>query len=595
MAVSEIEKLEARYAENPDGRYFAPLADAYRKAGRVDDALQLVGQGLTKHPDYLSAHIVLGRCYLDKKDDAGATGAFQRVLELDQENIIALKSLAEISERRGENDDARRWLMRLLVVDGMNAEAEEDLQRLGGPIESGEAAPAEEAAPVMDISFADVMPADAPAAEAPAEVPTLPVPALDAPSAAFTEASTLSLDAVPPPPEWARPEPAAPPMMELPPEAAPLAATEPAPALEIEPVEFHAPDQAPLAAEQLGADVVPFDDQLAWGAGERTSRAIHREDILEAEKHHADTTEAIEFVETAHGDGTAHVASAHLDVETPAMEIQQPVQDFDLSGRKPADGGLELEAAPLAPEVPLRAASDLPLIMPEEVTPAEELRRPSSKQVQTVSPEPEPVAERGAEVMLTETMGDLYLKQGFKAEAADVYRRLLAQRPDDAGLAAKLAAIESPAKMSAAALGMEAVGAWLRRIAHASLGAPAPEAPPPPPADEPSPMEAAFAASEPEPESAPAPPPALDAEIPGQPARQATDQFSLEQIFGAPKAPAAEAAPPPPAPSLGASFDEFFGSGGAPADSARPREGRAPRASEDDLSAFNAWLHGLKR
>ena len=32
-ASSEIEKLERRYAENPDGRYFAPLADAYRKAG----------------------------------------------------------------------------------------------------------------------------------------------------------------------------------------------------------------------------------------------------------------------------------------------------------------------------------------------------------------------------------------------------------------------------------------------------------------------------------------------------------------------------------------------------------------------------------
>ena len=85
--------------------------------------------------------------------------------------------------------------------------------------------------------------------------------------------------------------------------------------------------------------------------------------------------------------------------------------------------------------------------------------------------------------------------------------------------------------------------------------------------------------------------------MPGQPAREATNQFSLDQIFGAPAAPA----PPPEtpsaaAPSLGASFDEFFGAGGpAAAESARPREGKAPRRSEDDLSAFNAWLHGLKR
>src|SRR5439155_12653996 len=33
---SEIKKLEQRYRENPKGRNFAPLADAYRKAGLLD-------------------------------------------------------------------------------------------------------------------------------------------------------------------------------------------------------------------------------------------------------------------------------------------------------------------------------------------------------------------------------------------------------------------------------------------------------------------------------------------------------------------------------------------------------------------------------
>ncbi len=590
MAVSEIEKLEARYAENPDGRYFAPLADAYRKAGRVDDALQLVTQGLTKHPDYLSAHIVLGRCLLDKKDDAGASAAFSRVLELDQENIIALKALAEVAERGGQNDAARRWLMRLLVVDGMNAEAEEDLQRLGGPLEESAAVEPEAAGAEAGISFADVMSEPA-AAEPPATIPMLEVPS------SVAEAETLSMEPVPPPPEWGTPEPAAAPVPELPTEHATvsLAETQPAPALDLESVEFQAPAEPPAAAAaEMGSDLVPFDDQLAWGAGERTSRAIRQEDIVAAEKGHADTTEAIEFVETAHGDGVEHVGSAHLDVETPAMEIQHDEREFDLSGKHAAEGGIELEAS-LSPEV--EAPAGLPLILPEEVTPAEELRRPSLKQVQTVSPEPEAAAPLGAEIMVTETMGDLYLRQGFKAEAADVYRRLLEQRPGDAGLAAKLAAIESPRAMSASALGTEAVGAWLRRIAGASLGTPMPE-PPPPPSDGPSPMDAAFAASEaePAPEPAPAPVPVPEGDVPGQPARQATDQFSLDQIFGAPKPPAAEPAPPPsPAPSLGASFDEFFGAGTPGTESARPREGKTPRQSEDDLSAFNAWLHGLKR
>ena len=159
-APSEIEKLERRYSENPDGRFFAPLADAYRKAGSLDRALELVRAGLVKHPDYLSAHIVLGRCFLDKDADADAAATFERVLALDPENIIALKSLAEIAERGGRTDAAREWLQKLLVVDSMNAEAEADLQRLGGPVVAGAAPAAErgaaEAAPVAEISFADV-------------------------------------------------------------------------------------------------------------------------------------------------------------------------------------------------------------------------------------------------------------------------------------------------------------------------------------------------------------------------------------------------------------------------------------------------------
>ena len=33
MAITEIEKLERRFAENPQGFSFAPLAEAYRKSG----------------------------------------------------------------------------------------------------------------------------------------------------------------------------------------------------------------------------------------------------------------------------------------------------------------------------------------------------------------------------------------------------------------------------------------------------------------------------------------------------------------------------------------------------------------------------------
>ena len=91
---SEIEKLERRYAENPKGRNFAPLADAYRKAGQLDQALELCTSGLEHHPDYVSAHIVFGRCLIDQHQDANAAVVFWKVFELDPENVLALTALA---------------------------------------------------------------------------------------------------------------------------------------------------------------------------------------------------------------------------------------------------------------------------------------------------------------------------------------------------------------------------------------------------------------------------------------------------------------------------------------------------------------------
>ena len=130
MALSEIEKLERRYAENPQGLTFAPLAEVHRKNGEVQRALDLLGSGLALHPDYIPASIVLGRCHLDLGDVHAAERAFLHVLALDGENVIALKALADISERLLKFEDAERWLQTLISVDRSNDEAREQLQRV---------------------------------------------------------------------------------------------------------------------------------------------------------------------------------------------------------------------------------------------------------------------------------------------------------------------------------------------------------------------------------------------------------------------------------------------------------------------------------
>src|SRR6059036_3648795 len=132
---SEIEKLEQRYRENPKGRNFAPLADAYRKAGLLDHAIELCKSGLQRHPDYVSAHIVYGRCLLDQKNDPAAADVFRKVVSLDPENVLGLRLLSEIAVRAGRFEEAVDWLTKLLAADPMNGEAAEALARAKGKLD----------------------------------------------------------------------------------------------------------------------------------------------------------------------------------------------------------------------------------------------------------------------------------------------------------------------------------------------------------------------------------------------------------------------------------------------------------------------------
>lgn len=132
---TEIEQLERKHAENPDGRYFVPLANDYRKLGELDRAESLLRTGIEKHPDYLSARIVLGRCLTDRGDNAKAVREFEHVLSMDPQNLIALRSLAELSLADGSKRDARRWYDELLAVDPMNADARQALEAMGPPEE----------------------------------------------------------------------------------------------------------------------------------------------------------------------------------------------------------------------------------------------------------------------------------------------------------------------------------------------------------------------------------------------------------------------------------------------------------------------------
>lgn len=121
----ERQRLLERFEEQPEGRVFAPLADCHRKLGDLDEALRICSAGLARHPEYSSAYVILGKIQLERGEAGAARAAFERVLEIDSHNLLALRQLAEIEERSGNLVAAEeRWQqVASLEIEPQSAEA----------------------------------------------------------------------------------------------------------------------------------------------------------------------------------------------------------------------------------------------------------------------------------------------------------------------------------------------------------------------------------------------------------------------------------------------------------------------------------------
>ena len=466
---SALEKLKRRYEEKPS-QWFAALAEEHRRAGDVELALQIVREGLENRSNYVSGHIVLARCLLDRGEDAGAQQELERVLELDGENVIALKVLSEIAERLGDPIGARGWVDRLLEVDPMNEEAQLMVSRLGD-VGAATSKPSFERPSWADLAELKVPEAEP---EAPPPEPEAPAPEPEAPVAAEEES--------PPSPE----EPEAP-QEESPPPLAEL---------------------AEASAEIAGADVehdTPLE--LSPEAGE----APPPEDLIGVQ---VERPEPIELV------------------GGPGMVVGKD-QSGELVGR------------------------------------AEDVVAPSTEELEPV---------------VTQTMAEVYVKQGLLDSALKVYRELLAQRPEDPELLSRIAELESgapapgdapvdsekPPYLASETGGMSA-RAFLAAVIAAGESGDTPSPGPLP--EESTPPESAFDTSD-------------GSAIPGAPTHPAPDRASLSSVFGE---------------EGEVSFDEFFG-GTAPKQkttegsepSGRGGGGGEATEAEGDDDDFKDWLKGLK-
>jgi hypothetical protein len=102
---------------DPEGRVFAPLADAYRRAGQIPEALRLLNEGLTRLPEFVPGYVVAAELYVEQGLAEEAGVAARRALELDPDNVNALRSLLRVLEDEDEAAEARQVRDHLVALE----------------------------------------------------------------------------------------------------------------------------------------------------------------------------------------------------------------------------------------------------------------------------------------------------------------------------------------------------------------------------------------------------------------------------------------------------------------------------------------------
>jgi hypothetical protein len=97
-----IEELRRRVDKDPASIAFAQLAEEFRRGGDPEEAARICRAGLAHHPNYVSARVTLGRALMELQQLDDAQAEFEQVLLVAPDNLVAVRSMAELYQLKGE-------------------------------------------------------------------------------------------------------------------------------------------------------------------------------------------------------------------------------------------------------------------------------------------------------------------------------------------------------------------------------------------------------------------------------------------------------------------------------------------------------------
>jgi hypothetical protein len=128
---------------------------------------------------------------------------------------------------------------------------------------------------------------------------------------------------------------------------------------------------------------------------------------------------------------------------------------------------ISVDEPPRSP-TPLSLVAEEPAEEPEPLSASiDEIILPTEPDEEDVRESPTPIIQPAVEAFATETMAELYVKQGLRHEAIGVYKQLVDARPGDKALRDRLAELEDEGQVAAGSSARAFFSSLSRRAAKA--------------------------------------------------------------------------------------------------------------------------------
>jgi tetratricopeptide (TPR) repeat protein len=122
--------LERIVSQDPTSPLYLPVAERMREQGRVEEAIRLCEERRGRPGEGVGDHVVLGRCYLAAGRLTEARAQFETAVELDRENVVALKALAGILSHEGRHGAASDFYRAVCRIDPGDLESQSALHQI---------------------------------------------------------------------------------------------------------------------------------------------------------------------------------------------------------------------------------------------------------------------------------------------------------------------------------------------------------------------------------------------------------------------------------------------------------------------------------